>query len=344
MEKDTLTLKPTSVRATPRAKRLVEAYIFGSNEPITVKEIIEITKFVNETLEESKRIELDSKKIDSIVNLLNEEYNSVGRSYQIVKLAGGYTFATLKEYAPFLGKLYKEKAKKKLSVTAIETLAIIAYKQPITKTEIEFIRGVNADYIMKTLLEKNLTTILGRAQTPGRPLLYGTTDEFLIQFGLNNINDLPKPREVEELLQETEKEVEKRMLLLQEDDDLKPIIKREPFDPNSRAPHIPRKKSALQLPEKNIAEIKPLEKIYNTDTIVAEEVTEERTQKSKSKSKTTSTEEKNIVIQNKPTKEVEIKNQISYSKEESPINETERPKGWMKWKQKIQGFIQKIFG
>jgi len=144
-----------------------------------------------------------------------------------------------------VGKLFKEKARRKLSQTAVETLAIIAYKQPITKSEIEFIRGVNADYIMKTLLEKNLATITGRAHSPGRPLLYGTTPEFLKHFGLNEITDLPKPREIEELLGETELEVEKRMLANQEELEFKEKL-HEKLDPNSRAPHIPRKKSKLQ--------------------------------------------------------------------------------------------------
>ena len=150
----------------------------------------------------------------------------------------------------WVGKLFKEKARRKLSQTAVETLAIIAYKQPITKSEIEFIRGVNADYIMKTLLEKNLAAIVGRAHSPGRPLLYGTTPDFLKHFGLNEITDLPKPREIEELLGETELEVEKRMIANQEELEFKEKL-HEKLDPNSRAPHIPRKKSKLQEPHQD---------------------------------------------------------------------------------------------
>ncbi|MDD8017843.1 MAG: SMC-Scp complex subunit ScpB, partial [Bacteroidota bacterium] len=103
-----------------------------------------------------------------------------------------------------------------LSATAVETLAIIAYKQPITKVEVEFIRGVNVDYIMKTLLEKDLIYISGRAHSPGRPLLYGTTPKFLEHFGLNEITDLPKPREIQELIGETEAEVDRRILAEQQ--------------------------------------------------------------------------------------------------------------------------------
>ena len=93
-----------------------------------------------------------------------------------------------------------------------ETLAVIAYKQPVTKPEIETIRGVNADYVLHTLLERSLVAIVGRAATPGRPLLYGTTKEFLKHFGVNDLSELPKPREIDELMAEAEFEVEKRML------------------------------------------------------------------------------------------------------------------------------------
>jgi segregation and condensation protein B len=111
-----------------------------------------------------------------------------------------------------LGRMVKERSKRKLSVSALESLAVIAYKQPVTKPEIEAIRGVNADYVLHSLLERNLVTIVGRAATPGRPLLYGTTKEFLKHFGINDLSDLPKPREISELMAEAEFEVEKRML------------------------------------------------------------------------------------------------------------------------------------
>ncbi|MGA9116249.1 MAG: SMC-Scp complex subunit ScpB, partial [Bacteroidota bacterium] len=113
---------------------------------------------------------------------------------------------------PWLGRMLREKSRRKLSVSALESLAVIAYKQPVTKPEIEAIRGVNADYVMRSLLERNLIAIVGRAATPGRPLLYGTTREFLKHFGINDLAELPKPREMDELLAEAEFEVEKRML------------------------------------------------------------------------------------------------------------------------------------
>ncbi len=101
-----------------------------------------------------------------------------------------------------------------LSQAALETLSIIAYKQPITKPDLESIRGVNSDYILTTLLEKNLITIKGRAETVGRPLLYGTTDEFLKYFGLNNLTDLPKPREIEEIMQDEDFLEQKRKIMM----------------------------------------------------------------------------------------------------------------------------------
>jgi segregation and condensation protein B len=108
--------------------------------------------------------------------------------------------------------MMKERSRRKLSVSALESLAVIAYKQPVTKPELEAIRGVNADYVIRSLLERNLITIVGRAATPGRPLLYGTTKEFLKHFGLHDLSDLPKPREIDELLEEAEFEVEKKLI------------------------------------------------------------------------------------------------------------------------------------
>ena len=109
-------------------------------------------------------------------------------------MQNGYLFATKPEYAKYVGYLSSEKSKRRLSQAALETLAIIAYKQPITKPELESIRGVNSDYILNTLLEKNLIAIKGRAETIGRPLLYATTDEFLKYFGLNKLSDLAKTK------------------------------------------------------------------------------------------------------------------------------------------------------
>ncbi len=240
-------------------KEIIEALLFASDEQVTLETLRAVFEDMNRDKPDTEKINPTGEEIRSAIDSLNADYVESRRAYKIQRLAGGYVFATDKKFASWVGKLFKEKARRKLSQTAVETLAIIAYKQPITKSEIEFIRGVNADYIMKTLLEKNLAAIIGRAHSPGRPLIYGTTPDFLKHFGLNEITDLPKPREIEELLGETELEVEKRMLANQEELEFKEKL-HEKFDPNSRAPHIPRKKSKLQEPHQDNEEKTVVEK------------------------------------------------------------------------------------
>ncbi len=193
-------------------REIVEALFFATDEPLTIRQVMDI---FNALEDGQKPRGISEEIILSTVQDLNEEYGRTGRAFRIARVAGGYQFATLPQFAVWLGKMLKEKSKRKLSVSALESLAVIAYKQPVTKPEIEAIRGVNADYMMHTLLERNLIAIIGRAATPGRPLLYGTTKEFLKHFGINDLSELPKPREIDELMAETEFEVEKRMLDLE---------------------------------------------------------------------------------------------------------------------------------
>ncbi len=178
-------------------KSIVEALIFSSEEPLSEAEIIRTIKGID-----GEDSEINNQNVSEIISELNSEYSDSGRSIRIVNIAGGYLFATKEEYSKYIGFLSTEKSKRRLSQAALETLAIIAYKQPITKPEIESIRGVNSDYVIASLLDKNLITISGRAETIGRPLLYSTTKEFLIYFGLSDIKDLPKPREIEEIMQD----------------------------------------------------------------------------------------------------------------------------------------------
>ena len=189
--------------------QILEALFFATDEPLTVKQVADIFG-VSDGEGTPKKINLDT--ILAAVDDLNRAYEQAGRAFRIVKVAGGYQFATRPEYGIWLGRMVREKSKRKLSVSALESLAVIAYKQPVTKPEIEAIRGVNADYVLHTLLERNLVAIVGRAATPGRPLLYGTTKDFLKHFGLNDLSELPKPREIDELMAEAEYEVEKQML------------------------------------------------------------------------------------------------------------------------------------
>ena len=184
-------------------KCIVEALIFAADEPVTLKQLDAI---FNEPAENGQPPRVRVEEIRDAISRLNDEYSQQHRAYRIIQVGGGFQFATRQEYAEWVGKLYKEKGKRKLSHSALETLAIIAYRQPVTKPEIEAIRGVNADYVLHTLLERGLATITGRATTVGRPLLYGTTREFLKHFGINDLSDLPKPRELEEIMDEHNRE------------------------------------------------------------------------------------------------------------------------------------------
>lgn len=188
---------------------VIEALIFSSDDSLSAEEIIHAVKSID-----GDEIELSKEEVDSLVDALNQKYSENSNAYRILKIANGYLYATLETYAKYVGYLSSERAKRRLSQAALETLAIIAYKQPITKPELESIRGVNSDYILTTLLEKNLITIKGRAETVGRPLLYGTTDEFLKYFGLNNLTDLPKPRELEEIMQDEDFIEQKRKIMM----------------------------------------------------------------------------------------------------------------------------------
>ena len=188
---------------------IIEALIFSSDEPISSSEIIKAVKGID-----GEDIQISGEEIETSVGELNASYIEKGIAFKIVKIAGGYLFATKPEYAKYIGFLSSEKSKRRLSQAALETLAIIAYKQPITKPELETIRGVNSDYILTTLLEKNLITISGRAETIGRPLLYSTTDEFLKYFGLNRIIDLPKPREIEEIMKDEDFIEQKQKIMM----------------------------------------------------------------------------------------------------------------------------------
>jgi segregation and condensation protein B len=177
-------------------KNIVEALIFSSDRPLSLKQIKDIINDEKVT----SGLTVDMKKIEEAVRGLMEQYQGDEYSYRLMEIAGGYRFATKKDYATWLAKLNKEKLKRKLSQSALETLAIIAYNQPITRGEIEAIRGVNVDYIIGALLEKDLITIKGRAETIGRPMLYGITNTFLEYLGIASINDLPPLKAIEEII------------------------------------------------------------------------------------------------------------------------------------------------
>ena len=188
---------------------VIEALIFSSDDSLSAEEIIRAVKSID-----GDDVELTKDEVESTVDLLNQKYSDSSNSFRILRIANGYLYATSEMFSKYVGYLSSERTKRRLSQAALETLSIIAYKQPITKPELESIRGVNSDYILTTLLEKNLITIKGRAETVGRPLLYGTTDEFLKYFGLNNLSDLPKPREIEEIMQDEDFLEQKRKIMM----------------------------------------------------------------------------------------------------------------------------------
>ena len=166
----------------------IEALIFASDQPVKTQEIIHC-------LEAYTGESFDRKTVANLIVSLQQKYHAPQFAFSVEQIAGGYTFLTKEPYQPILHTLLKLKSKKKLSKAALETLAIIAYKQPIVKSEIEKIRGVSVDYSIKKLLEKELIYIKGRSQDVGRPLLYGTSDKFMHHFGLNSMKDLPKLKE-----------------------------------------------------------------------------------------------------------------------------------------------------
>ncbi|MCL5029381.1 MAG: SMC-Scp complex subunit ScpB [Bacteroidetes bacterium] len=188
---------------------IIEALIFASDEPINFSDLIKAIKGID-----GEEIQISADDVANCVDELNQVYDEKNVAFKIMKIAGGYLFATKPEYAKYIGYLSSEKSKRRLSQAALETLAIIAYKQPITKPELETIRGVNSDYILNTLLEKNLIAITGRAETIGRPLLYGTTIEFLKYFGLDKLSDLPKPREIEEIMKDEDFLEQKQKIMM----------------------------------------------------------------------------------------------------------------------------------
>ena len=165
----------------------IEALIFASPEPITLKQL---TKLLDSEPKEDVKAALDAVKA---------RYNRPG-GLQLVDVAGGFQIVTRPELHEWVRRLFHERTTQKLSVAALETLAVIAYKQPVTSPEIAEIRGVNTSGVLATLIDRKLVKIVGRKQVVGRPFMYGTTREFLERFGLNDLSDLPKVEDMSELL------------------------------------------------------------------------------------------------------------------------------------------------
>jgi segregation and condensation protein B len=170
-----------------KLKRIIEAILFVSEKPVMLTELKDVLE------------EVDIGLIKETLSSLKSEYESLNGGLRINEVAGGFRMATEPSLSIWLNKLYRSRYTDKLTKPSLETLSIIAYKQPITKAEIELIRGVNVDGVINTLLERELIKIVGRKETIGRPILYGTTNQFLEYFGLNSLSELPNLREFENI-------------------------------------------------------------------------------------------------------------------------------------------------
>jgi segregation and condensation protein B len=194
-------------------KAIIEALVFASPEPLTPKMLFKL--LADEPKED----------VTAAVDALKKDYTD-RPGLHLTEVAGGYQITTRPEFHDWVRRLFHERTTQKLSVQALETLAVIAYKQPITAAEIGEIRGVNTSGVLSTLLERHLIKIVGRKNVIGRPFLYGTTREFLIRFGLNDLNDLPKVEDMAAALGFdapailTERPVPDEMLPLEEDEQL----------------------------------------------------------------------------------------------------------------------------
>lgn len=166
-------------------KNIIEVLIFASGKPLAIEEIREV---IGEGTE---------AEMEELIGELRESYRQEGKSFHILPIAGGYQMRTVPRFGPWLQKLYRSRYRERLSKPAVETLAIIAYRQPVTRAEMEAVRGVSTGSVLHTLLERNLIRIAGRKRVPGRPLLYRTTDRFLEHFGLSSVEELPRMEELE---------------------------------------------------------------------------------------------------------------------------------------------------
>ncbi len=173
-------------------KSVIEALLFASDKPLPMEKI------------RAALDNMDAATIRGMLEELKDEYEKSERGVRIVEIAGGFQLVTAPSFAPFLKKLYKDRHAEKLSKPALETLAIIAYKQPLTKLEVESLRSVNVDGVFSSLVDRGLIRVVGRKKAPGRPKVYGTTAQFLEYFGLKSLEELPKMENFKSALSEKE--------------------------------------------------------------------------------------------------------------------------------------------
>jgi segregation and condensation protein B len=183
--------------------RIVEAILFASQKPVSAKELSSFLKGAADSAKEDPSIACFAKvkapQLQDAIEQLEKEFAETGRAFEIRESAAGWQLVTKADFAPWLRQLFPENRQARLSAPAMETLAIIAYRQPITRADIEAVRGVAVDGVMQTLLDRNLVRIAGRADIAGRPLLYETTQFFMEHFGLKNLDDLPNASELRKI-------------------------------------------------------------------------------------------------------------------------------------------------
>ena len=194
-------------------RKIIEALLFASPEPLTQSKVNGI-------------FNPDTPNLKEVVLKLNEQYVHDDHAFEINKVAGGYQLVSRQEYEHFIRKMLSKSGRISLSSAALDSLAIIAYEQPIGRYEVEAIRGVDSSGVLKTLLNRNLIKIKGRDSGPGRPLLYQTTDKFLEHFGLNRLSDMPKLKEITELM-EADPTLGEQIVVFEEN---------EPDEPNIDSP------------------------------------------------------------------------------------------------------------
>ena len=172
-----------------KIRGIIEALLMTAGQPVSPGRLLGLLKGLN------------GKDLRQAVDDLNERYRSGGHAMVIEEVAGGFQLATLKEYGPWVRKFH-DRGQLRLSQAALETLAIVAFKQPVSRVQVDSIRGVDSSGVMRTLFEANMVRTVGRSEGVGRPMQFGTTRQFMVHFGLKSLADLPKPRELEELLAE----------------------------------------------------------------------------------------------------------------------------------------------
>ncbi len=172
-------------------KSILEAILFAASEPISLEQFSQLFDDVS------------VRQIRQQLMRLRDEYQETNRSFQLIEIANGFQICTDRAYHQWIEKFHTRQVRVKLSPSALEALAIVAYKQPVTRSEVEEIRGVNSDSVLSSLIEKRMVRIAGRKPGPGRSLLLATTDEFLEQFGLKDLSTLPSMEEIEEILNQT---------------------------------------------------------------------------------------------------------------------------------------------